>query len=249
MNIGLLVTRNEERIIKYVLDANIEYVDKIYAIDASNDNTYDIIKKYDKVVVLLRQSEISFPEGKRIWDWRVRRVLLNMIKKNEKIGDWITLLHGDEIFYHNPKKVIEDAEKEGANGVEWYAMHFFLHTTDKKDWNKLSKLSPIERVTWYSINDIPWIEFRQFKLIDNVNYDINLELNRCHPNNINRIYSKHPIYKHYKEYCINQHDIYSGRWGGLKNREIFVDKLPDYKYSIKFNGSFGKFEKGLEHLR
>jgi len=242
-NIGLLVTKNEEEIIEEVLSKNQKFVDTIYALDGSEDNTPKILKKFNKVKLILYEKDLNALRVDGI-----REYLLEEIRKKEGYNHWITLLHGDEIFYHNPLKVIQYAEKEEADGVVWYAMHFFLHSSDKKIWNEIKNLPVEKRVTWYAINETPWQEFRQFKLTENVKYN-KIEHSRVRPHGIRKIFSKRPIYKHYKVYCLKQFQIYRSRWGGLRQKEIFIDKMPQYKYAIKFIKDFGKFEKGLECLK
>ena len=254
-NIGLLVTKNEERIIEEVLSKNERFVDVIYALDASSDRTPGMIKKFRKLKLMLYEKDL----GVRFVDG-IRQFLLEEIRRREGYGHWITLLMGDEIFYHSPRKVIQAAEKEGADGIRWYAMHFFLHTSDKTRWNEIKSLPMEQRVTHYAINEKPWSEFRQFKFHEGVKYDIHV--NHPRPEGIRKIFSKRPIYKHYKVYCREMFRIYATRPNtGLpfipKNpeEEIFMEKLAgrfpwgDYKYTIKFNGNFGKFERGLECLK
>ena len=252
-NIGLMLTKNDGRIIEEVLAKNARYIDTIYAIDGSTDSSPEIIKRHPKVKLLLLERDLKLK--KPIWDDVLRQILLEEIKKKEGYGCWITELHGDEIYYHDPRKVISAAEKEGADGVVWYAMHFFLHKTDKKNWNRLKLMSAEDRLTYYAIDKRPWKEFRQFKFYDKSVYFLPRH-SVTKPRGINHIFSKRPIYKHLKVYCPRQFEIFKGRWGGLypkKSEGIFMSDMPFrgkyYRHTIKFDGSFGRWEKGLESLR
>ena len=248
-NIGLLVTKNEERIVREVLSKNERFVDAIYALDGSTDRTPAIIKEFSKLKLMLLEKDLHI----RAVDGS-RQYLLDEIRRREGYGNWITLLHGDEIFYHSPLKVIQAAEAEAADGVVWYAMHFFLHASDRARWDRLKNLPVEERVTHYGINEVPWTEFRQFKFQEGVEYSRERH-SRCEPNGIRKLLSRRPIYKHYKVYCREQFAIYRAKWGGLPfiplnpEEEIFMETLPGYEYALKFSGSFGKFEGGLESLK
>ena len=246
--VGLLSTKNEEYLIEEVLSKNEKYFDSIYVIDGSTDNTPEILKKFDKVKKIILEKDLNvgtINDG-------VRAYVLEEIKRNESIGDtWVTLMHGDEVYYHDPIKVVEDAELEGANGVDWYTMHFFLHTTDKEKWDEISKLPVEERLTWYATNELPMVEFRQFKLQEQSTYNQSIH-GFLEPLGVNNKYSKHPIYKHFKSYDPNVSLDTKNRWG-RQWESIFVDKHLDncgnFSHAHKFDGTFGSFEIGLEHLK
>lgn len=255
-NIGLMLTKNDGHIIEEVLAKNAEYVDMIYVLDGSTDSTTEIIKRHSKVKFLLLEKDLKLKYVREhVRDGILRQILLNEIKKQEGYGCWITELHGDEIFYHNPRKVIDAAEKEGANGVWWYAMHFFLHKTDEEKWNQLKLMPAEDRLTYYAIDERPWREFRQFKFYSK---SVNFGKSYSHtkPRGIDHIFSKHPIYKHLKVYCSKQLELFENRWGYLrlrKSESIFMENMPYksryYKHIIKFDGNFGSWEKGLENLK
>jgi len=251
-NIGLMLTKNDGRIIEEVLAKHARHVDAIYAIDGSTDSSPEIIERHPKVKLLLLEKDLK---PKYVWDDVLRQILLDEIKKREGYGCWVTLLHGDEIYYHDPRKVIEAAEKEGANGVVWYAMHFFLHKTDRKEWDQLKLMPGEDRLTYYAIDNRPWTEFMQFKFHDkSVHFAEAYSIQK--PKGLQRRFSKYPIYKHLKVYCPEQLKIFEHRWGGLrlkKGQTIFMENMPHkdryYRYTIKFDGRFGKWEKGLENLK
>jgi glycosyltransferase involved in cell wall biosynthesis len=246
--VGLLLTKNEEAIVGEVLSKNEKYFDAIYALDGSTDNTPNILKKISKIKKIIFEKDLNVST---IRDG-IRQVVIDEIKRQEPINNtWVTLLHGDEIFYHNPRKVAEDADCLGYDKVEWYAMQYFLHSSDKDKWNELASMSIEERVTWYATNEVPWVEFRQFKLFENTHIDINTH-SYLEPANLTKLYHKKPIYKHYKAYdpYISLDSKY--RWG-TQGSSIFVDVYRDnignFRQAHKFEGNFGKWEEGLEHLK
>lgn len=246
--VGLLLTKNEDKIIEEVLTKNEIYFDNIYALDGSSDETPAILKKFKKIKKLILEKDLNFNKIKD----GVRQVVLDEIKKQEPIENtWVTLLHGDEIFYHNPRKVAEEANSTGCDGVEWYTMHFFLHTTDKEKWDRLANLSVEERVTWYATNEEPCREFRQFKLCAHSVFDIETH-GFLEPWGVTKKYQKYPIYKHYKAYDPNVNLDCRERWG-LQGSSVFVDRYTDncgnYRQAHKFEGDFGKWEEGLEHFK
>ena len=245
--VGLLLTKNEEKIAEEVLTKNEKFFDSIYALDGSSDDTPNILGQISKIKKLILEKDLNLNDIKD----GVRQVVLEEIKKNESYENtWVTLMHGDEIFYHDPRKVAEEANSEGCDGVKWYAMHYFLHTTDKDRWDELSKKSVEERVTWYATNEQPCEEFRQFKLYTHSVFNINTH-GFLEPWGLTKMYSKTPIYKHYKAYDPNIILDGIGRWG-KQGSSIFVDKYTDncgnYRQAHQFLGSFNQWEKGLEHL-
>ena len=254
-NIGLLCTKNEERVVEEVLLKNEKFVDSIYAIDGSTDSTPQIIKKFKKLELILLEKDLHAPTVDGI-----RQYLLDEIERKEGYGNWVTLLHGDEIFYHSPLKVIQAAEKEQVDGVIWFVPHFFLHISDKKKWEQIKDLPLEERVTYYAIGRVPWREFRQFKFHEGVKYD-RTRHHHVTPDGMGGVFSLKPILKHYKVHTKEQFKIFGSRWGGLPfipqkpEEEIFMEKLPAnipsgrYERAIKFTGDFGELEKGLEHLK
>jgi len=247
-NIGLLASKNDEIIVKEVLSKNINFVDAIYVIDGSSDKTPEIIKKFPKVKEIIYEKDLPTPPNG--FKDNVRQYALDSIIKNEGYGCWVTLLHTDEVFYHNPRKVIDFAEKEKADAVFWRPMHFFLHTYDKDKWETIKNYPLQERITWYATTKKIRTEFRQFKLTKNKKFP-----QKHNPTvmGITKRFSKIPLYKHYKAHTPNYLLSENDRWG-FEHNAIFTDKLKaigkfDFDYNIKFNGNFGQFEKEMEYLK
>lgn len=246
--VGLLLTKNEERIAGEVLTKNQKFFNSIYALDGSTDGTPNVLGKIEKIKKIIFEKDLNLSNVKD----GVRQVVLEEIKKNEPAENtWVTLLHGDEIFYHNPRKVAEEANNQNCDGIKWYAMHYFLHTSDRDNWSELAKKSIEERVTWYGTNEQPCEEFRQFKLYPHSVFNIETH-GFLEPWGMTQMFNKRPIYKHYKAY--DPEVILDGvsRWG-KQGSSIFVDKYTDdcgnYRQAHKFLGDFHQWEIGLEHLK
>jgi hypothetical protein len=250
-SVGLLITKNEESIIEEVISKNEIHFDSIYALDGSNDSTPNILSKFKKIKHLVLEKDLGINKTKD----GVREVLLQEIRKNESLENtWVTLMHSDEIFYHSPRKVAQYAEIEGSDWCRWFAMHFFVHSSYKNNWNDLKSLPVEDRINHYATNELPWIEFRQFKLKKDSRYF--LDHHHIMPTGISKCFSRIPIYKQYVSYDTDEHtrislNRTSKRPGNIE--EKFIDYLDDacgnYKFVHKFEGSFGPFEFGNEILK
>jgi len=173
LNIGLLITRNEADIIQFVLDSFLNHLDTVFALDCSSDETTDILHEHDIVEdLIVRDPDEVHRDG-------VRRLVLQRIKERYQDEGWISVLHGDEIFYDNPRKAIERAEREGKTWIIWQSIMFWL--------------SPSKPFALYNV----WVkENRQFKNLPGIYFDIN-----CHHRTIpfglsGEAMSVNPLYFH-----------------------------------------------------
>jgi len=247
-HIGLLMTCNEEDCIEEVMNEHTKYFDKILVLDGSSDKTEEIIRSYEAVKYFLKDSEIINQLPKRKFEDGARHFILSKAQEMYGYDNWITLLHGDEVFHDNPVEMAEQAEKEGAEKINWYVMNFFLHTSDKgRDLEAIKSVQ--ERVTWYCPG---FLEIRSFKNKPGVHYDIG-QFHRVLPQGVGLKISKHfPIYKHYpyrsvsqmlKKKQQNDASQFSITWRNVDDvNSCFVDILPGYKIARQFDGSFHEFE-------
>jgi len=246
-NIGLLMTCNEEDCIEEVMNEHVKYFDKILVLDGSGDKTEEIIRSYSQVKYFLKDKEIldKLPNQK-VKDG-AREFLLEKAQAMYGYDGWFTLLHGDEIFHSNPIKMAEKAEREKAEKINWYAMNFFLHTSDKgKDLESIKSVQ--ERVSWYCPG---FLEIRSFKNKKGLYYD--LARHACvTPHGIGwHMFSKFPVYKHYpyrsisqmmKKKCQHEATGFTVTYRGVNEAYLFKDILPGYKIARQFDGSFHEFE-------
>lgn len=248
-HIGLLMTCNEEDCIEEVMNEHTRYFDNILVLDGSSDRTEEIIRSYDAVKYFLKDSEIIDQLPNKKFEDGARQFILARAQEMFGYDGWFTLLHGDEIFHDNPVEMAERADKEGAEKINWYAMNFFLHTSDKgRDLDAIKSVQ--ERVTWYCPG---FLEIRSFKNKKGIYYD----LGRKHmvlPHGIGwRIFRHFPVYKHYPYRSVKQ--IFLKKQQSLRvgfNRttyrdlaaeaDCFRDILPGYKVARQFDGSFHEFE-------
>ncbi|MEA3492897.1 MAG: glycosyltransferase [Candidatus Margulisiibacteriota bacterium] len=247
-NIGLMMTCNEEDCIEEVMNEHAKYFDKILVLDGSSDRTEEIVRSYDAVTYFIKDSEILDKLPNRKFKDGARQFILEKAQELYGYEGWFTLLHGDEIFYDDPNKISEKAEKAGAEKVNWYAMNFFLHSTDKgKDLESIESLQ--ERIKWYCPG---LLEIRQFKNKPGIYYELS-EHGRVLPHGIGwKMYKYFPIYKHYPYRSVGQvlkkkkrsEEVgFSASYNQIQDQaSCFQDILPNYKVARRFDGSFHEFE-------
>lgn len=247
-NIGLMITRDEEDVIEEVMETNKKYFDKILVLDGSSDKTEEIIRSYNCVKYFLKDKEIIDKIPNQKFEDGARQFLLEKAQEMFSVEGWFTLLHGDEIFHDDPNWVAAQAEKAKAEKVNWYAMNFFLHTSDKgHDLESIKSVQ--EKILWYCPG---FLEIRQFKNKPGLRYELSQRHNVT-PRGIGwRIYKYFPIYKHYPYRSVSQimkkkrqntKSGFSVSYSRFENtNSCFVDILPNYKMARKFDGSFHEFE-------
>ena len=240
MNIGLLLTYNETDIIDEMMHANRHTVDAIFVLDGSTDDTPEKLAQYSEVHTILRDADVLKPSEK-LRDYH-RQVLLEAARAAFGTGHWYTLMHGDEIFHHNPKRVIEHADKQGAQRVNWAAMQFFLHTSDK---GKNTDNDVQAKVRWYSPF---WLEIRQFKDQPGVHYPRG-QHGKVIPTGVGwKPYSHVPIFKHYpyrspEQMAARMAASSRGFSATASHTSIFRDRYaPEYRQACYFEDDFGHFE-------
>jgi len=260
-NIGLMLTKNEAPILREILEWNVQFIDELYVIDGSDDdNTCRILKDFSSVKWYRHECEL-FGKGTlpHVRDG-VRQFILSEINNLPDIATWITLMHGDELFYHDPRKAIICAETTGKNCVKWFSPHFFPHSNDRKNWPELERKPINERLRWYAGNYFGcWIEDRQFKLIDGMKYDIQQHRNVL-PNSPQKYEPLHafPILCHYKVWNLDAGAYttperksnslrMTGKFGVIPYRpyntdEFFIEKLPGFPCARQFIRDFGRIE-------
>lgn len=248
LNIGLLMTCNEEDCIREVMDEHTKYFDTILCLDGSTDKTEEILRSYPQVKYLLKDKDIIDKLPNHKFEDGARQFLLAKAQEMFGYDGWFTLLHGDEIFYDNPIEMAERAEREGAEKINWYAMNFFMHTSDYgKDIASIQSVQ--KRITWYCPG---FIEIRSFKNKKGIFYNLG-ERHLVLPHGIGwHMFSKYPVYKHYPYRSVGQimrkkkqHEAsgFAVTYRGVKAElDLFLDKLPDYKIARQFDGSFHEFE-------
>jgi len=241
------MTCNEEDCIEEVLREHTKYFDAILVLDGSTDRTEEIIRSFPQVKYFLKDKDILDKLPNRKFEDGARQFLLEKAQAMYGYEGWFTLLHGDEIFHDNPVEMAERAEREGAEKINWYAMNFFLHTSDRgKDLASIKSVQ--ERITWYCPG---FLEIRSFKNKRGIYYKLG-ERHKVLPYGISwHMFSKYPVYKHYPYRSAfqmmrkkRQHAQtgFSVTYRDIDEAGIFKDILPSYKVARQFDGSFHEFE-------
>ncbi len=239
MNIGLLMTYNEADIIEEMMETNRHFVDTIFVLDGSDDGTDKILSSYKEVEKIFKDQEVT---SGRVRDYH-RQVLLEAAHRRYGVGHWFTLMHGDEIFYDNPRIIAQKADLQGAKRVNWAAMQFFMHTSDEP----LDTIKPVqERLTWYSPF---WLEIRQFKSSKKTHYQEGRH-GKVLPEGVGwQPYTKVPIFKHYPYRTPKQMQQrleaikQRGFSGSVHEAAIYRETFsPEYREARQFSGDFAEFE-------
>ncbi len=239
LNIGLLMTYNEQDVIAEMLSHNGPGVDAIFALDGSDDDTPAILRADPLVKLVLRDDDVAGP-GK-VRDYH-RQALLDAARTEYGVGHWYTIMHGDEFFHDDPRAVAQAAQAQGAGRVNWAAMQFFLHPSD----HPVAGAGVQENVRWYSPF---WVEVRQFRDAPGARYRSG-EHGRVFPHGVGWApYRKMPLLKHYPYRSEAQARARlaamaaRGFSGTPATADVFRDRYaPEYRVARRFAGDFGEFE-------
>mmetsp|Transcript_6943 Transcript_6943/g.20819 ORF Transcript_6943/g.20819 Transcript_6943/m.20819 type:complete len:214 (-) Transcript_6943:536-1177(-) len=188
---------------------------------------------------------------------------------------WVTMVHSDEFFLHNPLKVIRQAKKEGADYVKWRALHVLPHVSEYDESyleNPGASVSKLFRHYYHYGPKGSFLEYRMFQSIPGLKWESGQ--GNIIPRNMKKVLSLYPAYLHYKVHNLSmspytpegihkQHwnkvseisykssNSKRGvgiRWNVKKTSDFFVDHFPNsnkYKYISKLEGD-GNIERYLD---
>lgn len=142
--IGILLSKDDGDIIEDVMTEYNKYFDAIYCIDASSDNSLDIIKSFDKVKYAVSEKELGI-NGAMLKDG-IRQLLLSRIQDEYGYEGWIFPIHTDEIYVGNPRNILIHADEENATVINCLIAHFVMH---KNDIETIDKPNIVDRKLWY----------------------------------------------------------------------------------------------------
>ena len=128
--IGMLLSKDDGDIIQDVMTEYNRYFDTIFAIDASIDNSLEIIKSFPKVEYAISDKELGINTA--MLKDGVRQLLLSRIQDTYGYDGWIFPIHSDEVFFGDPRHLVEDAMGENTNVLNCLVAHFILHKDDHK---------------------------------------------------------------------------------------------------------------------
>lgn len=184
------LVRDEEDVIKEVLDNAARFTDLIYVLDTgSSDATYEIAKNHPKVAWAEKINSV--------YSDALRQTLVERSRNELGPDGWFLSLSADHFFASDPRKDIARAEAEAANVITYDVAQFYFTGEDLKDhyatpgWESL----PLEdRIRHYAINyhNFP-VAFRNQP---GITYQ--KEVTEWPSMQERRTASFHPILKHYQ---------------------------------------------------
>ena len=269
-NFGLMLCKNEAPILRDVMRANTRFVKDIYVLDGGDDGSEAILREFPEVKFYIHERELFSRRGKfEVLDG-VRAFLFEEIKKTAREGDWVTIMHGDEIFHHDPNEAIVLASFSQSNTISWYSAFFFPHKDDWPDWERLKALPLEERFLHYAhYGDHGYEEFRQFKIEPGMYYNP-AQHSRVVPEGRTLVdFVAFPVFKHYKvwdldpaHYDLTEFDPRYGnaamnakdKWGSIRYaprelKDFFIENFPKFTHCSRFDGSFGPLEASYDQAK
>ena len=142
--IGILLSKDDGDIINDVMTEYNKYFDAIYCIDASSDNSLDIIKSFDKVKYAVSEKELGI-NGAMLKDG-IRQLLLSKVQDDFGYDGWIFPIQTDEMYVGNIRNILPYADNQNANVINCLIAHFIMHKTDTET---ADKPNIVDRKLWY----------------------------------------------------------------------------------------------------
>jgi hypothetical protein len=134
--IGMLMIRDEDDVIADTLAAAVRWFDRIYVLDGTTDaervaRTDEILAGRPEVLWHARDAD-WFPDG--VTDGS-RQVLLDRIRAEHGVDNWIGLLHADEFLDQDPRPMLAARHPSLHPSLRVRVVHTFLHIDDADRWN------------------------------------------------------------------------------------------------------------------
>ena len=185
---SICVVKNEADIIKWCLEAALQWSDRIIVYDGkSEDNTWEIVGSMasDKIVPW-KQDGKTFQES-------LRAEVFNAFRENAQPGDWWCHLDADEFYFENPRPFL--TRVPWPYHVVWgIAVEFYF--TDEDLLQGLGEPAGdikqhIERLRYYDVTNS---EPRFFRHRSRLEWPVNVGW----PLHMGPAYPERLLYKHYK---------------------------------------------------
>jgi len=169
--IGIMMTRNENDILKETLNNITPIYDRIFVLDGTEPEeefslARRILEQFEEVKVILRDADTSGPFPIRDG---ARQYLLQKVRETYGVNNWIGVLHGDELYTQDPRPILTNTNPSISPVVQARLCHFFLHKDDQANWDHIRSLPVEARLTHYMWPGTP--EDRFFFDDGRVNYD------------------------------------------------------------------------------
>ncbi|MDI6788133.1 MAG: glycosyltransferase family 2 protein, partial [Planctomycetota bacterium] len=161
LKIGMLLTRNEDDIITEVMTEYEKQFDVIFALDNSDDNTFEIIKSFKNVVWAKTEKELGI--SATFLKDGIRQIVLSAIQDRYGYDGWIFPIHGDEIYHGSIAELLETTENKYMM-VNCLIAHFVIHESEKDSIHTEDQsLSIQERRKWYFMGQCEHCGFKNQK--------------------------------------------------------------------------------------
>lgn len=249
---SILITRNDDLIIRPWLDRHYALFDRIAVIDGSDTQyTEQVCKEFQNVI------HKKDPEG-NITDQTLRAEGFDLLREFADFGDWFFVSHPDEFLIHDPRNFMGIKE----NLMLWLPLLVLPHPSEKQafiDNNDFDKIHAFEHF-WWGTGKIPHCEYRMWRYCKDPIWDLESTKKSSSVIPINyhdeKIYGGLPLYFHYKCFdlkidhysedgmFINRSRLETGLYHRINNfDDFFFDEARPYGHNY-FN--FQKFSSTEE---
>ncbi|MFW2831180.1 hypothetical protein [Sphingomonas sp. ID0503] len=121
---GLLITRDDDMLVRQWFARHAPLFEKLAVLDGSRGPlTREVALGYPNVLYA------RDPEGVPINDQTLRAACYALLTPFVRPGEWVTICHIDEFFYHDPARIA--LAHPDAPGVAWQALHILPHRSEK----------------------------------------------------------------------------------------------------------------------
>jgi glycosyltransferase involved in cell wall biosynthesis len=190
---AICLVKNEDDVIEQTLIFASRSCDRIFVIDNwSDDGTWDIVQS----VARSHPQVVPFMQTREPYSDALRALAYNAYHAELDDTDWWMILDADEFLAEDPRPVIEEAIKEGADIVRAWQIQFYYTEKDYRRYaaGEDKRDVPIfERRRHYLIN---WQEPRLFRNQSRRMWDV--RLNASVPNGLRKVARRRILNRHYQ---------------------------------------------------
>jgi hypothetical protein len=263
--VGLMMSKDEEDFIEQTLSYWRRRDIPIFAIDDSSDRTFEILRSFDNVTAF-RQEQFFPRREKGCLHW-IYQPLLDEKRRRYGADTWVFLTLADEIWYHDPFKIVCAMEEEGAALLKMRSCHHLLHPGDRAKWDfvndswlpEYAALPITERLPYYTGD---WFEYRGYLDREEFHYEDGQE--SILPVNITgSFFSRTPILQHHSVRTPTQvvarakdrverdfQRAYEPHYYQKDPGDVFYAEYTVWDIKLRrFTGTYEEYEVGLEDLK
>lgn len=130
------MVRDEDDVLEASLATAVRWFDRIYVLDGTTDpdrvaRTDEILARFPEVRWHTRDRD-WFPDG--VTDG-ARQVLLDRIRAEHGVDNWIGVLHADEFLDQDPRPMLSARHPSAHPSLRVRVAHTFLHVDDRARWD------------------------------------------------------------------------------------------------------------------